>query len=465
MLGIDDNFPEQKVQSLEVLAASISVISRIPVITVMNTILPPAAAILTVLAYAHLFQTICPGRVLWCVIGTMAFIFANGQAEMSYGNIFLARMFHGKAILFSVITPLIISYSIRFIAHTNTSDLALLTAAHVAGVGFAPAACWTQPIISILALLVATPHPVQSFKLILNGMLASVYPIYAGIYLISVDKSPESGMNSGQLYELLGRQAIGYTNFIVFILLSMMGTWLFVNERLTRRLCLIFPIGLLIFINPFTVTKVANCITSTSALWQCIWILPLPAIAGLLLAAPLGPQSIKITQRHLAYITFIFILATGQTNILSAKNQIRISWPTLEIDKTYHGMAEQLKHVMKEQKHIVAPAEITTAMTLTYGPPYPIFAHPAHLARYARFLGIRETVERSVVQQYITGKYKPSKQEFLRNTLAKYKIDGICMPSSNQWKDEIRKTLINDGFEELAHILNNEIWVRDSILK
>jgi hypothetical protein len=471
MMGLQDApiyFAVRKVHSLEIMAGAISLIAHVPAIFAMHIIIPAVAAFLTVLAYSQLFQIVCPRRVVWCVLGTLLFLCTNGEAHASFGNFSFVRLHQGKGILVSILIPLIVGYSISFALRPNARTWLLLALSQAAAVGLTPTAVWVVPVIAFLGLLACFDLlGGRVVKVFPAGVLSSIYPLIVGIYMKLTIKMPASVFSNKltweQLFHYLGAYALGRTGFVLLILLCLLATWYFAYEHLARRICLVFPIGfLLVFMNPFTIIHVADNITSAQVHWRSLWILPLPMMVGVFLAAPLGSRTTfhRINRHQLVYVVLLVMFAAGQRHIFSSVNRTHISWPALKVDG-YYRVSRRFSELIDDRSIVVAPPRVASWLTTIHNHPYPLFVNSSYWDRYSIILGKEEASERATVQRYVEGSYHPSTgARYLLTTLPKYDVRGICMPLTNPWKSEIGAALKSMGFYRKEVVLGYELWLR-----
>src|SRR3546814_11646717 len=105
-------------------------------------------------------------RRKWVFLGGLMFLLlvllSLGETHMAFGNLSLARAFHGKYVFLSTVVPAWSYFSLQFLIMRKISSWAALVAIAIGMVGIAPTALVFLPLLSGLItasyLLVTAPH-------------------------------------------------------------------------------------------------------------------------------------------------------------------------------------------------------------------------------------------------------------------------------------------------------------------
>ena len=178
--------PYYRVLSMELLAASVSWLTSVPVIFLMHIVFASFAALLIPLAAARLLRLLSPGYWLWCTVALMAVLLMDGDAPTSYGNMSLVRMQQGKSMMLMVALPLTVAYSLELMRRGTTKSWLLLAASVVFGLGCSPTAMILLPAVSGFTMLAIWRPTRASTVRLTAGMATSIYPIAVVLILLAL---------------------------------------------------------------------------------------------------------------------------------------------------------------------------------------------------------------------------------------------------------------------------------------
>ena len=175
--GLPIYLPVYRVHSYELWNGGLAYLTGIPPIYAFHWISAGIGALLAPLAYAKLFRVLTPRWWLWSVGVMVVLLVVTGETHRWYGNFAFVRMWQGKAILLSVVLPMIYAYSLRFAAQPTMRDWILLGASQIAAIGCTSSALWVAPTSALLALSSAFRPSPQSLKIAAVGVLGSGYVV------------------------------------------------------------------------------------------------------------------------------------------------------------------------------------------------------------------------------------------------------------------------------------------------
>ncbi len=457
--------PVTKVVSIEMLAAALSFLTRIPVIYIFHLLFPALAAILVILAYGELFRILAPKHWIYGVLAVFVFLCANGDVHATYGNFSFVRLHQGKGVFVSAILPLLITYGLRFALCPDVRNWLLLSGAQIAAIGTTSTALFVAPIVSSLAVLTGLPrtNTTDQFKRVLLGFAASAYVVGLGIYIKLNYQIPAwvstTNLTSVQLLDNSVKYVFGYGRFAAVCLFITLTAWFFCETRLARRLCLVFPLcTTLLFANPLVAGFLAKNLTGVRTYWRVFWLLPLPTMVGLILLFPLSTQKfhLSVSKRYVIYCLLLFTLwiVFPERHIFSNANYTRIDVPGLKVPPEYQ-IARLINEVIVHRPNVLAPESVTAWLTTMHKHPYPLLSRQKNAHPYAD-----EGQRRLALKLYITGSKRPTNtRQFFQKGLQHYQVAGVCFPLSNPWAEEIRSVLRESGFRELQDLLSYEIWI------
>jgi hypothetical protein len=462
--GATLELPVRKVQSYEMLGAALSWLTGISAVTVFHNVLPVIMAPLVVLAYATLFRLAVPRRWLGALVGALVFIAANGQTNFTHGNFSFVRLQHGKAVLVSILLPMILALAIRFARRPTPGRWAMLAAVQICGVGATSTGLWAAPLTAALGLVVGLPRADlrRWIWTLLIGCLASGYVIAAGLYLRLASEIPRYHVElEGGAVQLFVEAAVEFFRSpailgatAALVLLAVIES----REVLARRLCLVSTLGVVLFLaNPLVAGVVARNLTSATTYWRVFWLLPLPVIAGIAVSTPLALKAFPGGRRGRC-AAFALLLAavaamTGGEHVFAASNRTEFRWPSPKVEAGY-AIATALRDELGPNATVLAPQSISRWLPMLHHHPKPLLA----LRRHARIHG-EEGFRRLRVKDHVTGLSRlDGGVEELGREITHYSVDAVFLHNGNPWADEIRELLGRLDFDRLIRTQSYEIW-------
>ena len=144
--GLPIHLSNYRFQSYELLAALISWLTKLPVIVVMHAVLPVVFAGLTVSAYVLLYTRLLPESRIAAVFINIAVLLILCGFHRDYGNFGFLRLFQGKAILVTLMMPLIWWAVINFYDNPGKHSWFILLLTQICGVGLSTNGLFVAPL-------------------------------------------------------------------------------------------------------------------------------------------------------------------------------------------------------------------------------------------------------------------------------------------------------------------------------
>jgi hypothetical protein len=424
-----------------------------------------AAAPLIVLAFAVLFREIVPRRWLGALIGALFFLAVNGQTNLTHGNFAFVRLQHGKAVLVSVLLPLIMALAIRYARRPAPWTWALLSAAQIGAVGASSTGLWAAPMTAALGIVIGLPqgNPKRAMRRLLMGCAASAYVVGIGLYLRLAYPIPEHHQELDQ-----GAMKLFVTSAVEFFKSPLIAgatavlvaaAFVASRETLARRLCLVSTLGVVLLLaNPLAAGVVARQLTSVSTYWRVFWLLPLPVIAGLAVSTPLAARAFPGGRRGrcAAFTALLAAVAAiwGPNHVYSPDNRTTIRWPGLKVEAEY-TVAKTLQEGVDPGATVIAPQELSRWLPMLHHHARPLLA----LRRHARVHG-DEGFRRLRLKDHVAGLHRlAGGVEELDREIRRYAADAVCLSDGNPWANELREVLGELGYERTAQAMSYEIWI------
>jgi uncharacterized protein DUF6077 len=308
----------------------------------------------------------------------------GGSFHTSFGNFSFARAWQGKVIFLFVVVPLLWRHAIAWARDDDRGALALLVAGNVAAVGLTSTALFVAPPITVLGVVAGLRRdraPIQ-----LGGMLlALAYPLGAALFALVVDPQPKVALLAAGAHFVaqVGQQPpVDYTTglspgepWYVVIGTGAVATiagigvfcgWLGVRERTARLALLLAPLGLLAgFLAPHVLHLLDAFSQGESVLWRAVWIVPVPALVGLLPGAiAVEDRNGRIGRGAVAVVAALVLVVAGAP-IWAKRNGSVVDWrPQWDVAAADLRAASHLLSMSRPRDMVLAPESISAAIAI-----------------------------------------------------------------------------------------------------
>ena len=288
---------------------------------------------------------------------SIIFLFTSVSVKFK-GPFLLGRIYQGKSILLNIIIPFIISNFLEY-EKFDKNNYIILVLIYISALSFSPITIWLVSIIyGVFILMILLKKDFKNFAksltliipIIIIGLLYIFVSVLGNNDLISITNS-ESFEQLDDFKMFIGN---GKTILILYII-SIFIIWIKGNE-IQKRLCVYFPILLLIFVYNPLLTKIYVKVVTSATYWRLYWLLPIElsiAISSVIIYNNLLYKKDKII--YLLFVTSLIVISgkyayTKEMGFSKFENFEKI--PKYIIDET-HYISESSNKKVK----VVAPSE------------------------------------------------------------------------------------------------------------
>jgi hypothetical protein len=272
------------VETFSALQGSLARLSQVPAGEVAYYVLPPIFTVLAVWALWRLMRAWAPRRPLVCLGAALAFLFVDAAHGLSFGSYFLPRFSQGKAVFVSWLVPTLYVYLTRWVRDGHRTSAALAAIAAVTGVGLTASAAFVVPLILLTAAVPLILQQRYRSVAVLAG--AAAIALLAGY--IGAQYAPPRGFQ----LRLTSPPLHAYTLFldtgavaVVGGLALWLGPWL-VRDRVASLIVAGATVCAAVALAPQVTESLAPVVGVGAPLKRLLWVIPVPALAGLLVALP-----------------------------------------------------------------------------------------------------------------------------------------------------------------------------------
>lgn len=457
--------PVYRVDSYEVLIGALSRLTGVPHLGIAYLVLPPLFAAFAVLAWTRLLRRLIPERWVASLVILFLCVLALGEAHQSYGNFAFVRLFQGKAILATVMVPVIVSAALDFSRHASARNWLVLFAAQIAALGFTSSALFVAPVAAGVTLVSAWSPSMASTRRLVVGLLASAYVIAVAGMLALATHGGRGFVSDAAMPPMLSLIAHTWGGWsTAFLLVALLVAWAFAPTSTGGRYftagALLFMLGVL---NPYTSRFVADHFTGASTYWRLTWALPIPVFAAVTLSGIVS--GVARVRPRIAAGAVIVLLVCGagwfgmSFGVLRAANFVRLGVPGLKVYQVEYPVAKRVAAQVPEDGVVLAPELVATWL--------PTFVH------HPRLLGVRavylsssfgkiEGEQRLALMQYVSGQERTavSPSEF-NAALARYDLTCVVALHSAPWRSEIDAILEGHGWR-MVDSGAYDVWVKQA---
>jgi uncharacterized protein DUF6077 len=248
-------------------------------------VVPPLMTFFATWALWRLVRAWAPRSVVLCfALGCVYWIF-SAQSALTAGSYFLNRMWQGKVILVAWLVPTAYVLLTRWLAGRDSRTAVLLLAVGVSGIGMTASATFVVPLLFGTAMLtLVARRDWRGFPVLLA---ASAFPFLVGfiatqMYSVKLLGDRELS-NAWYFHEIFGAGALGAVSLIAL----WAAPWL-ARRGPAARLTTAIALVALLLLTPALLPALNELTHLTSILRRTLWIVPLPALVGLLGAVPVA---------------------------------------------------------------------------------------------------------------------------------------------------------------------------------
>lgn len=269
--------------TMEVLQGGLARLIGVSAGSVAYYVTPPVGTFLAVWALWRLLRSWAPRRVLACLVLGCVYLLFSGAEPYSFGNFFLTRMWQGKVVFVAWLVPVLYTYLTAWARRRNARAGTLLMAGGVAGLGLTASATFVFPLLMAaggLALLVR-----REWRSLAVPIAATAFPFAVGFAATRIYPVAAASTGVHPIWEL-------YQDSMSFGVVGAIGglalwtaPWLARAGAAARVVAGIGAISVVLLI-PGLFTWITETQGLGETLWRTFWMVPAPALVGLLAAVP-----------------------------------------------------------------------------------------------------------------------------------------------------------------------------------
>lgn len=304
----------------------------VPAADVVYTWYVPVATFAAVWALWSLLRAWRVRAAAGALVLACLFLLYGGADHASWGNLHLGRIWQGKVTLLALVVPLVYAWVARYWDSRpgvgRATSLVLVGAAGVAAAGLSPAGIFVVPgAVAVAAAAGAFTGRVRRALVLL--VVGSLYPLVGGVVMKIAGHTVDAIPGTTAISPWQRTLGTGVPMLVVVVaavaaLVSLLPGAARTRSRIgTLTPALAVLVGGLIALPP--VTRALVSVMGTDAIvWRIVWVVPVPALVGMLAAPPLTRWRTLTPVVGLGAATALLL---GGTPLWSAANRATITGP------------------------------------------------------------------------------------------------------------------------------------------
>ena len=376
----DDVLPVQRPAALstsvEALLGSAAAAGRVSAVALTHLGFGPLIAALAVLATWRLLRGLGARSAAAATWAGTLFLVLDGAVHGSFGNFFAGRSWQGKAVFLLLVVPTLWHHGAAYGRTGLRRHLLALAAAVVAGLGLTSSSVLVAPPV-VLAAVAATALDAGEVRRILRSVAATVPALLAGCYALfaSPQRLGDAGavlgfldvrrfLDSGTEPIAMVRMVFGEGPAAYVALAAALTAWAVMGSRGSRLVLLAGPVVVFgAFLAPGVLDVLDAAGEADAVAWRTLWILPLPAMVGLVVTA--GRPGVRAASAVSAVVVLAFLLVVG-TPITSGTNRgTELAWPpVVDLPRPEVDSARTLVYIAPIGGLVAGPGDVDFAVSV-----------------------------------------------------------------------------------------------------
>jgi len=453
--------PHHRLRTLEPLIGTAALLTGLAPIGWAHWIFPLVAAVGLVLAHRRLLRHLVPDRWPWALAATMVALLTIGDAHGWHGNFGMVRLHQGKGVLVSVLIPLAIAAAIEFARRPTIKGWILLAAVQVAAIGVNPTAIGIIPIIVGCSLVAVCTLNRDGWRVLVLGGLTSTYPVAVGLMLRSgLAPDIENSIANLDGAELVARAAgfvLGTGALPAVMAFVAVAAWVTVPLGPGRRVLAALPLAFAVVFNPWLAHPFAGLATGAQTFWRVFWLVPAPALLGIVATSPLAlrrmPLLVRVGGAAVVVAACAFVVPNIQ--LTGANNRVRFDPFALKIPVRRGEVGQAVARLGSPGSLVLVPRSLGTWVTIWPNHTCPLMVRDDYL----HFGDSQEKQRRRFMTAWVSGDTATveDRDRFLGG-LDIYRPTVVCLhrkhPDHQWWVEQAKSR----GYVLEQTIGRNELW-------
>lgn len=402
------------------------------------------------------------------VVFLLLVILSLGETHRTFGNISIARGFHGKYMFMAVGVPAWVYFSLQFLASRQRKAWVILTALGIAMAGATTTALVFLPFLSALvAASYIFNERLRVFQKDTLFLMAGYFSCLLPIVLLALNfhayaknnLGAGSFINSGfpaSFQDQLGLLINPDYPVTPVLFISSLAILLFLSPYRRFFLCWV-ALGFILFLNPVVSGFIIENFTSENIYWRLFYLLPFPIIIAVAYLSLLRNSRILRAVSFSTALVAFYSAFWGPTSVIRTENKAILASPGYKIHEPELSVVKEIAAAFPKGS-MLAPLEISSNIVLLSSK-YPQFhMREDHLGFFLSSNG-RQTdfANRSKIFRYLyqhdpNEDMKGGKEAFVKLISSAESPELVVTYDNFPDKEEIENRLLHHGYTRAMEI-------------
>jgi Family of unknown function (DUF6077) len=440
----------------------------------------PAVSFLAMLALWRLLREL-RAVLPWLALAVSAvFLAFDGNIHPSFGNFGMVRDWQGKAIFVFLAVPLLWRHAIAWSRDGDRRALVMLIATNIAAVGFSTTALFVAPPITVLGVVAGLRRD-RVRSQVVGTLAALVYPLGGGLFAAIAARQPVAlalAARAGELVGDIGRPSpvavsplhswtpwyfvIGTGTMGVVAAVAALCGWLGTRDRVASYALVLAPVALFgVFLTPLALHALKNASSEgASVVWRVVWIVPLPAMVGLLATGVLARYGTRAVVAVAAAV--VVVCVAGGAPVWARRNgAFVVSHPQWDISPRDETPASKLLSLAHPGDVIAAPERIAGAVAIRSADVKTVDPRGQYLTGRASHAPGFLADQRRLVTRGMQSGIQPSESGAFIASLNQLSVDVACTRLGLE-RGVVGSAMTAAGFTDVGRDAECHFWRRGS---
>jgi hypothetical protein len=383
-----------RLESMQLLAAVLSDVTGLPVITIAHALIPGLLCALFAAILAVIYPVLFGHAWFAAAFMHLAWLLAMRPGLFSYGHDAITRFFHGKAFFVTAMVPLIAVLTVLSVRRSLRTLYGLLAASLVASIGLTANAVYVGPLtVALSAAPLLLPGDAARRRAALRLGIVLVYPAAAILALLLLSPPAPSEVPFDMGLGLVLQDAAGSSFALVAAMLLMFGA---AAAALLERRFVPVSVGLLVALlfvfNPALWRFYGEHVTGHLN-YRLLWAVPFPLLLSI--ASGVVWMSLPRIGRFAGAVLLGWMAAAGVAGI---------AWgfAPIKVPRSDYAIAREINERSPAGGLILAPEEISTWIATLEDARPVVEARGIYTPQRARFMPAGQYRDRGMLFDWVS---------------------------------------------------------------
>jgi hypothetical protein len=410
--------------SLHALQGAVARLASVEAPTVAYLVTPPLGSFLATWALWRLVRAWAPRRALLCFALGCTYWTWSALVQLSPGSLFVERIWQGKVLFVAWMVPTLYTLVTRWVSRQDARTAVMLFGGALASLGLTASATFVTPLVFAAAAPALVARRAWRALAVLLG--AGCVPLVIGV-AVTLHYSLSEAI-AGPLRD---NYWIATQVFATGVVAAIGALALWCAPWLARSgapAAVIAGVAVIaaVLLAPGVLPAISEAAGLTDTLRRFLWLVPLPAVVGLLAAVPVN----RLAAIGAAVAVGALLVASGRPVWLESGHSAWHWPPGWKTNAHYVGEARAILERYRGRDAVLAPKGVMRAIAIITVQPKAV--NPRNY--YARILPEPRyrTGERLSLTRFATKGLRPRSPGYIRRSLRDLRVGLVCIHAATE---------------------------------